>query len=289
VEQKRQGKRPQQTTPGERARELIDLLVLGWWDWWPTVWPTIRNAILPFILVLIILTLVSSPFGVTLWDWVQLLIVPAVIAGGGVWFNRQQQEREREIAEQRAQDDAVQSYLDQMTQLLVAHSSQKALSDYMTREVVHARTLHVLTRLDQDSEEAPRRRALLQFLYKTGLLTQGQPVRRVSDENYGILFGANLKSSNLEDLELIEARLIGANLRNVNLRGANLRDADLRDADLRDVKLGISENTRKATNLKNCDFGGANLQGAKGTTKGELERVTKSLKGTIMPDGSKHD
>jgi hypothetical protein len=28
-------------------------------------------------------------YGITLWDWIKLLIVPAVIAGGGLWFNAQ--------------------------------------------------------------------------------------------------------------------------------------------------------------------------------------------------------
>lgn len=118
----------------------------------------------------------------------KLLIIPAVIAGGGVWFNRGQQAREEWIAEQRAQDDAVQSYLDQMTQLLISNNLHGALSDYMTREVVLARTLHVLQRLDQSQAGAHRKRALLQFLHKTGLLTQGQRTNKVLDEEYSILF-----------------------------------------------------------------------------------------------------
>src|SRR5215204_5551050 len=57
----------------------------------------------------------------TLCDWLQLLIIPAVLAGGGLWFNRQQQERQREdnlqqqerervFAERRSQDEALQAY-----------------------------------------------------------------------------------------------------------------------------------------------------------------------------------
>jgi hypothetical protein len=41
----------------------------------------------------------------TLWDWMKLLIVPAVIAGGGLWFNRQQRERELEIAREPRERD----------------------------------------------------------------------------------------------------------------------------------------------------------------------------------------
>src|SRR5215213_651657 len=66
----------------------------------------------------------------TLWDWLQLLIIPAVLAGVGLWFNRQQQERQlkiaqeqreqdAKIAESRTQDEALQAYLDQIGQLLL--------------------------------------------------------------------------------------------------------------------------------------------------------------------------
>src|SRR5215207_3252732 len=54
-----------------------------------------------------------------LWDWLKLLIVPAVLAGGGLWFNAQQREREQRTANARAHDEALQAYLDQMGQLLL--------------------------------------------------------------------------------------------------------------------------------------------------------------------------
>jgi len=67
--------------------------------------------------------LIGYRYDITLWDWLKLLIVPVVIAGGGLWFNRQQREREieiarqqreqeLEIAERRTQDEALQAYLE---------------------------------------------------------------------------------------------------------------------------------------------------------------------------------
>jgi hypothetical protein len=41
--------------------------------------------------------------GKTLWDWLDLLIIPIVLAGGVYWLNKQERETERKIAEQRAQ------------------------------------------------------------------------------------------------------------------------------------------------------------------------------------------
>jgi type III secretory pathway component EscS len=51
------------------------------------VW-AIRLAVLLGVLLTI-----SYAFDKTLWDWLKLLIVPAVIAVGATWFNKQQRER----------------------------------------------------------------------------------------------------------------------------------------------------------------------------------------------------
>jgi ABC-type nickel/cobalt efflux system permease component RcnA len=75
------------------------------------------------------------------WDWLELLIIPIVLGAGALWFNRQErraqndletrrQESEqalareerknnREIAEDRARDDALRSYFDRMSELLL--------------------------------------------------------------------------------------------------------------------------------------------------------------------------
>lgn len=85
------------------------------------------------VAALIVSVLIGYRYGITLWDWIKLLIVPAVIAGGGLWFNAQQQERQREdnrlqhergleIENVRAQDEALQAYLDQMGRLLLTRS-----------------------------------------------------------------------------------------------------------------------------------------------------------------------
>ena len=42
-----------------------------------------------------------------LWVWLQLLVVPAVLAVGGYLFIRSENRRAQELAERRAQDDSV--------------------------------------------------------------------------------------------------------------------------------------------------------------------------------------
>jgi hypothetical protein len=43
-------------------------------------------------------------WGKTVWDWLQLLIVPLVLAAFGFWFAARQEARQQEIEERRAQD-----------------------------------------------------------------------------------------------------------------------------------------------------------------------------------------
>ena len=69
----------------------------------------------------------------TFWDWLNLLVVPIVLALGGYLFNRseswrtqdvtdQQRAVDHEIADERRQDDVLQAYLEGISQLLTKDS-----------------------------------------------------------------------------------------------------------------------------------------------------------------------
>ena len=206
--------------------------------------------------------------GKTLWNWLQLLIVPLVIAAGGVWFNRQQRERELEIADRRAQDEALQAYLDQMGQMLLDNDKplrQSREGDEL-RTLARARTLTVLRRLD-----AEHNRSLFQFLRDSQLVGRpgppvGQP--RPPGQPLGVpiisFSAADLRGANLMGIELVDADLNNADLRGANLRGANLINADLRNACLDHADLSyadISGANLGCGNLKGVNLRGANLAG----------------------------
>src|SRR5215213_2255966 len=116
-------------------------------------WQTIGKWVLWAVGIAAVLTVavfIGYRYGITLWDWIKLLIIPAVIAGGGLWFNTQQREREQRIANNRAQDDSLQANLDGMSQLMTdkerpLHRAQQG--DYLSM-VARARTVTVLRRLD---------------------------------------------------------------------------------------------------------------------------------------------
>ncbi len=214
-----------------RERSFMSELVP---DWRPTreqvLWAV--RIVVALVFVLGLLTLIGLPFGITLWEWLKLLIVPAVIAAGGLWFNRQQRNREMEIAEQRSQDEALQAYLDQMSQLLTDKDQplHKAQQHDSLSTVARARTLTVLTRLDGE-----RKRSVLQFLYESRLITKS---RVVVD-----LGGADLLRANLSWAKLTNANLSEADLREADLRAANLHMANLSEADLREAALRVADLT----------------------------------------------
>src|SRR5437763_6861323 len=69
----------------------------------------------------------------TLWDVLQLLIVPLILAIGGFWLNRiqtdrdknaeeAQKQRERESREDNQRETALQTYIDRMSELLLKNN-----------------------------------------------------------------------------------------------------------------------------------------------------------------------
>jgi len=142
----------------------------------------------------------------TLWDWLNLLIVPAVLALGGYLFTRSEDRSTQAAAERRAQDDALQAYLDQMSDMLIPNKDQPSLYeaklDDSLSSVARARTLTVLPRLDGD-----RKARVIQFLHESGLIA----------ENHQILA---LRGADLSKVDLFRADLSGADLSEAE-RGGN--------------------------------------------------------------------
>jgi hypothetical protein len=138
--------------------------------------------------VLVAVLLVTNYYFIhqSAWEWLKLLIVPAVLAGGGLWFNTQQREREQKIANDRAQDEALQAYLDQISQLLTDKERplRRAQPGDNLSAVARARTLTALTRLD-----AGRKRSVVQFLQEANLIAADRVVLTLHG---GDLSGATL-------------------------------------------------------------------------------------------------
>jgi uncharacterized protein YjbI with pentapeptide repeats len=236
--------------------------------------------------------------GKTVWDWLQLLgvlAIPVVIAVGGWMFGAQQSahqnkledqraKNERQIEVQRAQDAALQAYLDQMSQLMLGGDLRSSEEDSEVRTLARARTRTVLARLNSQ-----RKGSVVQFLYEADLINKKHPVVSLSKVPLvdADLSGAELSGADLREADLRKANLSGANLSDADLsladlRKANLSTATLGDADLDGAYLQLANLSR--TNLLGADLrGGANLTGA---NLSEAELIGALLSDTYLIDAN---
>jgi hypothetical protein len=260
------------------------------------------------VAVLLALTVVAL-LGVVLWNVLGIYIDPqtaserkylvqafVIVVAGGTWLlvgagvvgvlylSRRNLRRQRELEVQRAQENALPAYLDQMVRLLNDKDRPLRRSQRGDEVSILAKrqTLRVLPRLDGETKAR-----VLQFLYETGLIIKGRSVVDLlgADLRAADLGGVNLRGANLRGADLSRANLGGADLRGADLSGTNLREANLHWADLMSANLSGAYVGR--TNVSLADLSGADLSSVKELSVGQLERVY-SLEGATMPDGSKH-
>ena len=252
------------------------------------------------------ITLPGDPATIDLWEWVAILIVPVALAAGGIWLDRAYARRELIAATEQAQDEALQRYLDQMSNLLInqnLHSQQKETAESL---LATARTTTILLMLD-----VKRKRRPLKLVYRLRLINKDNPLLDLEN--------ADLQQADLSEIKLSEACLKGIDLRRANLSGANLSGADLRGADLRGADLsgaslkgaclkdanllpydernpaklsqhrldrdalnnadlsdtGLTPTNLSATNLKDADLSGALFIGAEGLTPEQVNQASK--------------
>src|SRR5258706_13159532 len=123
----------------------------------------------------------------TLWDWMQLLIIPLFLAGGAFFLNRSERKTEREIAKDRQQEEALQSYLDRMAELLLKEKLRTTRNKEV-RNVARTRTLTMLRGLD-----ATRKGFVLRFLQDANLIAKGKNIVNLEGAD---LTGADLFQAN---------------------------------------------------------------------------------------------
>jgi uncharacterized protein YjbI with pentapeptide repeats len=213
----------------------------------------------------------------TLWDWLDLLIVPAVLALGGYLFARSENGRMQRIAAQRAADDRqvadqrtkedrsiaeqrdntdrqiaaqsrrhdmLQAYLEQIGQLLLDQYRPLRQSEEGSEvsTLARARTLTTLSGLDPG-----RKKNLLLFLYEAGLIGRLEidvPERPGVEEELKHLAesddrGADIGAGLDSIAENLEAETeFPLVLAVIDLKGANLNELDLEYVDLSGVNLG---------------------------------------------------
>jgi uncharacterized protein YjbI with pentapeptide repeats len=180
----------------------------------------------------------------TPWDALGLLVIP--IAGGLIvtlvshGYNKRQREREEAVQSLRAQDEILQKYLDQMSDLVVDRGLHPkrvgSEADGHIHKLAQARTIAALLGLDSEHKRRP-----LKLLYELEFIRKDNPTLEI--KNAG-LDGANLSELTLHDahLKCVDLRL--SDLKGADLQGSNLNLADLRGSDLRRADLKGADLTK---------------------------------------------
>lgn len=201
--------------------------------------------------------------GASLWDWLDLLIVPVVLGIGGFWLQWSQRQREledqqrqtqrereadrrrrrRELEiedrqrqrdleseDQRAQSVALQAYLEQMARLLfeegLHEEKERTISDIIMdwpKTLAKASVARAYTLTTLERMDSTRKRSIVRFLFEAKLCTTAEG----------------------SVVSLKEADLTQADLRGMYLPGIDLTSTDLRQANLSDARLVSLEPRRE--------------------------------------------
>lgn len=200
----------------------------------------------------------------TIWDWLELLIIPAVLALSAVFFNRAERRNEREIAQnriiqdrkiaserliedrriatERAEAAALETYLDRMAPLVIDGKLHSSSQNHHSKTIARAWTLTVASQLNGE-----RKGTLIRFLYEAQLIQKGNPI------------------ISLEGMDFRDSALDHAYLSAVNVSQANFSNADFSGAELpRSLFIGskLHGTIFLDVNLQEADFGAAKLHNA---------------------------
>jgi uncharacterized protein YjbI with pentapeptide repeats len=194
------------------------------------------------------------------------------------------------VPDQLSQEAMLQAYFDRMSILLLDEGLNGAFEgtkgDREVRALARARTLAALEGLDPAYKGQ-----VIQFLVDASLVQNAPGKDPVVSLIGADLEGVDLTYSasgdtrpyasapvpDLSSADLTYADLSGANLSGIVMQSVRLVGADLRGANL------------NGTVLYDANLSGANLTGVTGKSAEQLDGQSSSLKGAIMPDGSKYE
>lgn len=188
----------------------------------------------------------------TIWDWLELIVAPVLIAiiAGAFTLNANKntnniltQRHDAEI--DRNQQALLNEYLKETSRLI----EQKLLTsnkDYKTQRIIaHARTLTLLKTLDSN-----RKGELIQFFISTGLLELSNPIIDLNR--------ADLTETDFENESLAKVNLSGANFKKANFKGADLTESKFNGFREGNTEF-VSQTQFNEANLSGADFSGADL------------------------------
>jgi uncharacterized protein YjbI with pentapeptide repeats len=215
------------------------------------------------------------PRSKTLWDWLALLLIPILLAIGAWLLSHVEKETEKKIESDRQKQTMLNTYFDQMTELLLTHKLRLSVQGSEVRDIARTKTLAIFRGLDQG-----RKTTVLQFLYESNLISKNPIIclngarLNGADLDYAVLRKAEIRGAYFVNAMMKNSHLNDAYFMGCDFTGADLRGADLDGADLsysQFVKAKLSNVDFSKANIVGVDFTGADLRGATITDKQRKE------------------
>ncbi len=220
-------------------------------------------SLIIFLVVLVTIAVIKFGGGwglsdKSLWEWMELLLIPIVLALGAWWVKHEERISAQRASLEMERRKILATYFDVMQELILNFNLAKNAKNEVY-EIARARTLHTLSSLDGE-----RKGHVLRFLIDAGILGNEHSMIRLSY--------ADLSYADLTNIHLEGANLWCANLENANMKNAHLNRTNLPFAFM------------KGAILDNANLEAANLDRAV-VSKEQLKKV-KTLKEATMPEGN---
>ncbi|MFT3890873.1 MAG: pentapeptide repeat-containing protein [Anaerolineales bacterium] len=220
--------------------------------------------IMAWILRIFIQTGTTGLASKTLWDWLELLVIPAVLSGGALLFNWQTRKTEVELANKRREyeeqialdrlyESALQSYIDYMTSLLLEKNLRESQPDTEVSNIARIRTITAMKSINSS-----RNALLLSFLREGHLIF---PFSKIIRLNHSDLSNIDLQGCYLSEMDFDWVNFSRSNLQGTVWSKSFLHNAIFHDANLSNSYL-ISSYGDYAQ-FKNCNLESAILDDAK--------------------------
>ena len=199
-----------------------------------------------------------------LWNWLELLIIPILLAAGGFFLENQATRKLKLLEDQNSKQESLKEYF-KSVQEIIKSSNQKNSSirgwiekdqtkkydlvnnlNYEDKKLIELFTRLVLTEID-----GQQKRQVIKFLYELELIRCSKDdleCKKILNLDQVDLTKANLKNLNLESVYLA-----GVNLKNADLSNTNLELANFKNANLKNTNLKLSR--MKNATMSNAFFG----------------------------------
>jgi hypothetical protein len=184
----------------------------------------------------------------TLWDWLDLLIIPLVLVIGGWLLASADKEAAQKTEQSNQRQNILNSFIEKISSFVLVEDFRNPKKNSEIIQIARALITSTFRQLDPE-----RKSEALQVIYELHLIDKGPIIN---------LFGVDFDKINLERAPILGAEIKGAYfrkacLKNANLQGSIFLGSDFSRADFRGANLkhtDLSETTLDGANFSSCDL-----------------------------------